>query len=280
MTAIVIWLNKEKKSDERLWIAGDTLVQDIHIGKDLLRNYSKIFSLPVLCRKQEGYIVRNEVKFLQNVGFAFAGSTLAGQAILAKLNIILSLLVVDKFSAVVPLDDIGKLVSKIIENVITDLELTKGQLCEGFDAMVFGYCFKEKSYKVINFSVKCPDGAVEAKDKAVNMKDDTIFHIGSYGKEINEMVDDVRRGLKEKNKSWWRAPEYILNRLISDKGYGNVGGQIVRGVVMRDAIEIYANSRVLNPETKLPEVTLAGLGPDIIGSKIGDAMIVPFGYPH
>ena len=280
MTAIVIWLNKEKKSDERLWIAGDTLVQDIHIGKDLLGNYSKIFSLPVLCRKQEGYIVRNEVKFLQNVGFAFAGSTLAGQAILAKLNIILSLLVVDKFSAVVPLDDIGKLVSKIIENVITDLELTKGQLCEGFDAMIFGYCFKENSYKVINFSVKCPDGAVEAKDKAVNMKDDTIFHIGSYGKEINEMVDDVRRGLKEKNKSWWRAPEYILNRLISDEGYSNVGGQIMRGVVMRDAIEIYANSRVLNPETKLPEVTLAGLDPDIIGSKIGDAMIVPFGYPH
>lgn len=228
MTIVATWLNKES-GVPRLWSVSDSRLS---LPSSVFDFGAKLFSIRLSCLEAgpDGFI--NKVHFTNTIGFSFAGSSLMGLNLHALLSHFLGNLTSPTQQREIPsMEDVANFAKNLIEHLIQEHQMTMLQgtppVCE---VAISGYCVKKSEFQVFHLSPVPGIGPIQVNVSKIDFSDDQTVHLlGDHKLEIANLIEEARLTLLEKNIKWWRAPQNVIERVIKDKVFSTIGGDLQLG---------------------------------------------------
>jgi hypothetical protein len=227
MTIVACWLNRAQA--EQLWAVSDTLVSDEGGGAttSLLDVSSKLFQVPVICRKPDASGFYNEVYHTHSIGLAFSGSSLVGLNLVATLSSITTQLGGAQSSTVPSLADIANLACRLAQKYIFSLGQSRGRV-ERFEGAVFGYCHVAQSYRAFRFKPMAPDNPTMVLSEENLHEEGYVLLMGDKIEEIRSRITATRR--EATGIMWHRAPKTVVQGVIASREFPTIGGYLQMGI--------------------------------------------------
>lgn len=248
MTSIAIYKFSHPVSDrEQIWAIGDTRISatatDKSFSHEAITSGAKIFSIPIRVSKEFSTYDGGELLFESSVGMAYAGSTTLGLNLHAQLSQILPYLIVDSFvdSSVLSLEDIAKLASKMLTQMMKEINERSGKLndFQFAEVAIFGKCPQKNElfiYKIIpslemnELICKCEDCTPDLAISAYLDSKPSCVLLGDKKKEIAELIrarieDILAPGSRfvDVVNDVEMAPKYVLEALIHHEVFPTIG---------------------------------------------------------
>gem|GEM_PF-1891451 len=197
-----------------IWTIGDTLITSGDLN--LSFESSKIFEINVTIRPFNSLFGRPQ--FSQQVGYAFAGSSMVGLNTFATLSGILSNLT-GRPQAVPSIKNIAATALKIIDTYASSICSPSNN----FEALIYGYCYRSTTFK--RFHISKLANSNSACFGIHQIPDNEIFLMGDKKQEIYDAISQLREN-PSKGMSEHRIPVYVLSDIINDRKYPTIGGSI------------------------------------------------------
>lgn len=280
MTCIISWINEEEKNNKNIWIISDSYVIEKNASNSynlLLDNYSKIFSLSIICHfpDKSGCLFNGQIYFFQKIGFAFAGNPLVGTNVFLTLSELLNKLYGIHEQQIPSLKSISNVAAILLKNNIKQLGSIRKNLALT-EIIIAGYCFKCNQFEIFKLTPTL------LKDEIIiniyDCSNEEIHILGLNEREVKEKISIIKETYKNKDIFWWRAPFKALLELINDNNYPSVGGSIQLGIAFKSDFNLFSNIVNISDADSNPKHTLAYKGIEIINSDFNqiDDCIVAF----
>ena len=231
MSSGIIWYAKEDNKYDTIWAVTDTLYK----GKNTkITEYGpKLFEISIICNhpKQENPNILIPY-FKQNIGFAVAGSAIAALCTYATTCNLLSKLVTVN-NELPSLETIYEAINKIAFEYRTPIYNNLP-----FEFALLGYCHIHKRNEVFHTQIPIKD-AVKRNFLLLTDRDHFLF-LGAHKDEIMQRIIEYRDGIKDKHIIWNdRAPISVLNEIVKNCIFDNIGGAISIGSVIAGNFELF-----------------------------------------
>ena len=268
MTHVACWVNGETQPAQ-VWAVSDSRVV---VGSSVLSDsVAKLFSLPLLCRRPGASGFFDSLYFSHSVGLAVAGNAILSLNLYASLVPILSNLIGTPMNngtisdAIPSLEDIAGLVGRLERELCLQIGATMGSRALG-EALIFGHCFRTNTNRVFRLSPvenreKVPSLEIICEEQDLSAPERVVL-LGVRQTEIAQRITDMRSSFPHRDIRWWRAPEFVLKRMLDDRSYDSIGGAIQRARAGAYGVNIFANVRPL--EVGKPAAVMEYLGMDIL----------------
>lgn len=270
MTSIVVWPNFELPQAPSLWVVGDTLVSSA--GKPLIGEAAKIFSLPVICRAPDLQGFFSEEYFSHSLGYCFAGSTLMGQNSYLALAPLLSNLI--SASRYVPsMMDIAEFTMRHLERAYNQYKVQAATRA-AFEVCLCGWCYRENSLEAWHFYPELGDGEMRmTSTRYTSMAFGDFIYLGSHKDHASRLLKEAFAQPSEPGASSQRAPRRIVQNLIDDETYSEIGGDQQLAIANQHGFQAYTLLRPKAPGS--PEAFMSYLGVELSveNSSVGEARV-------
>jgi len=223
MTLVASWISLEKGAQRSIWVAADTKISSRNTALTL--EGAKVLELQIACRSLShdwGTVV-----YRTSLCFAYAGSSLVALNSYAALSTILSNLGAGGGSLARPS------AFSILEAAEKILKLYCVEIRDLAHLTISGFC--PKTNKPFIGTIKSKEGlsTIECDINIVEQSDtlNTVL-IGSHVELIRERIDKLASLSTDRSSyKYWRTPITVLNQLIVDEEYSEIGGNIQLAIV-------------------------------------------------
>ena len=239
MTLACVWLG-----DNRLYAIADTRI-GYSSGEILTDHGPKLLPLSILCRQPGPAGFYDREVFRTTLGFAFAGSTLAGLATHALANALLQNLIGPPGSVIPSAAEVASAVASIGERYMREIaRLTEhGGL---FATLIFGFCWATSRFRVFEIRPNLTRSPFQISlvehDPSVQ---DSVTAIGTGPERLYERISEMRIAT---SYPFTHLPRRALESLVSESLLTDtVGGGVQYGWATAFGFEPVANLVKLDP---------------------------------
>ncbi|WP_345197071.1 hypothetical protein [Kistimonas scapharcae] len=264
------WFNAENNGS--VWVVGDSLItRGSGDYTTLIDSGAKIFAVPLICKAPDESNFFGRTVLDTKIGLAYAGSSLVGLNIYAVLSTIFPNLVAIEGSRPPSIEDLGSYAKMISKSYIQSLaQITPDSApCE---LSIMGFCSSTGLYKICHIYPDFSSGSFDMSMTTYSnedSKDDFVLLLGDRKSEIESLIKSKRDSITEKDITWYRAPQHVLNQLVSNNTYGSIGGYLQQGLCFGRDFTI--TSRLISNNGTF----LSHLGFDVTGdaSRVGSCIV-------
>jgi len=220
MTLVLSWFNRESETTQpTIWTVADTMISD-GLGSAITLEGAKLLEVPIRCKDLS--TPSQHIYYQSQIGFAYAGSSLRAFNCFSTLSVILTNLGGHTVRNQLP--DAWSLLN-IARHVLQFYHI-QDAVCE---ICLYGKC--PKSGRLFIGTIKPKENVVPLEFVA-SLLDDSMqsleyVMLGAHKGEVKEMLDSRLKEVKDiGGLKYWRAPVRLLNDIIIDKKFSDVGGNI------------------------------------------------------
>ncbi len=254
-----------------MWVVGDTLVSGA-AGQPLIGDAAKIFSLPIVCRSPGPQGFFSEEYFSHSLGYSFAGSTLMGQNSYLTIAPLLSSLI--SVSRYVPsMSDIADFTMRYLRRTYDQYKIRAASQAT-FEVCLFGWCHREHSLEAWHFRPELTDGEMRiASTRHTSMAFGDFIYLGSHKDHASRLLTEAFGKPAQPGLPSQRAPRRVVQNLIDDEAYPEIGGDQQLAIVNQHGFQAYT---LLRPRVAgRPEAFMSYLGVELSdeNSSVGEARV-------
>jgi len=232
MSTGVIWLNKEQPNPllpepNRLWAVSDSLYS--YNNKPSLDIGSKLFQIIINLYQKNPMTVEQPYLSLK-IGYCFAGSTQAGLNTYALLcSILCTLRVFDNnYPSLEEIADACHRISVKHKTPIINDHI--------FEYSIFGFCLVHMRYECYRIRY---EKTGDSMFKTIDLENEYLV-IGSHCDEIKARIEKFKMDNDINILKYSRAPAYVVDEIIKNKVYIDIGGSLQLGITHGIQFDLYA----------------------------------------
>lgn len=264
MTCIIAWKNNENNKPS-IWMVGDTKISN---GSNTITNEgSKILDIDL---KVKDISSVNQITYYKStIGFAFAGSSLIAYNVLNASKYFLGNIGGLKSKEQLPcLQSVAEKVAKIL------IFYTKSIQSQS-EIFITGKCPVKNELELYKIKLEKDSNEIfNAVTNRLEMNKTSFHFLGDKQSEMKTEVIKMSGYLSKKNSEKHtreRAPLYALQKVIKDKKFNSIGGNLQLGILYQmplgtfSLISIYTDNLKREPTYYHNNIDLVGE----IGNEIG-----------
>lgn len=254
-----------------MWVVGDTLVSGA-AGQPLIGDAAKIFSLSVVCRAPGPQGFFSEEYFAHSLGYCFAGSTLMGQnSYLAIAPLLSNLISATRY--VPSMRDIADFTMRYLERAYDQYKVQVAAQAN-FEVCLFGWCHREQSLEAWHFRPGLRHGQMRMMStRHASMVFGDFIYLGSHKDHASKLLTEAFGQLAQPGLPAQRAPRHVIQNLIEDEAYPEIGGGQQLAIANQHGFQPYT---LLRPRVRgRPEAYMSYLGVELSdeNSSVGEARV-------
>lgn len=284
MTIIVSWFNRTA-----LYVVADSRLFDTERHQPLLDCGAKLFSIRLVCveRHSTSNNIQGKIFYTDNIGFAFAGSSLIALNLQAFLSYSLGNIINFVNSRPPLLAEVARHCAAVFKRLLMKYKESPGGVnLKPCEVSIFGNCPQTGQCQLFHITVE--ENTLEAtnlKVVEVDFSESEFVHImGNHQKEIKNLIHEYRA----KNMHREDVPQQIIEKIIQEETFPTIGGEIQLGIVWPQlgfkSYPVYRPDRPI--ERGQPKVVMLYQGIDLLSDNnlmsIGDSRLnihaLPVGY--
>lgn len=220
MTLVASWFDSSTPTHPFIWTASDTKIS-FETGATL--EGSKIFELYVICKNLSGK--PGKIEFRSTLIYAYAGSSMLATNTYATLNTILGNLGGGNDRYPIRPD-----CESILETALAIMKMHNASMRTKAQILISGACPKSgrpfigKLMTILNGDSIAYTSQIQFQTPSQTLTYDII---GSHNSEICELINNqLLSNIAKDEDVYWRTPLYVLNDLILNQTYDDIGGNI------------------------------------------------------
>lgn len=252
MTLVVCW-----RTGDGLTVAADTKISGDG-DATLTEGGPKIFQVGIAAYQKIGGQTRKRI--YPSMGYAYAGSSLIAQSVLAMATTCLQNLSGDVGKAGPSLLNVADLFMKCAVQYTKEMLFWRPGQYPGFEAFIFGYCPNLKDFLVYHLRTTAEDGLVNIRHDGYYVEHGKCFHIGSGVSEFVKLYNEY------KSRGEPLSPFENFELVLTGKRVRSVGGSRQYASASRRGVELLPAFIPVEGETYSGRIEV--LGCDV--SSFGD----------